>query len=111
MISTINSAHFLSISKPIHPSISNFLPTSQPSLSPSIALPQTSITILFTICRMINTTEVCANYGKTVDTKLKRDKCPHYGTTKCKQDNVYVTKKVSTSNCVKCSKDGKSGKK
>ncbi|EWG46161.1 hypothetical protein FVEG_15931 [Fusarium verticillioides 7600] len=64
------------------------------------------------MCRMINTTEVCANCGKTVDTKLKRDKCPHYGTTKCKQDNVYVTKKVSVSNCSKCSMDGKnSGKK
>ncbi|KAG4277347.1 hypothetical protein FPRO04_07644 [Fusarium proliferatum] len=64
------------------------------------------------MCQMINTTEVCVNCGKTVGTKLKRDKCPHYGTTRCKQENLYVTKKVSASNCSKCSKDGKkSGKK
>ncbi|KAG4283061.1 hypothetical protein FPRO06_09734 [Fusarium proliferatum] len=64
------------------------------------------------MCQMINTTEVCVNCGKTVGTKLKRDKCPHYGTTRCKQENLYVTKKFSASNCSKCSKDGKkSGKK
>ncbi|RBA16053.1 hypothetical protein FPRO05_11903 [Fusarium proliferatum] len=63
------------------------------------------------MCQMINTTEVCVNCGKTVGTKLKRDKCPHYGTTRCKQENLYVTKKVSASNCSKCSKDAKNSGK
>ncbi|EWZ95489.1 LOW QUALITY PROTEIN: hypothetical protein FOWG_05391 [Fusarium oxysporum f. sp. lycopersici MN25] len=60
------------------------------------------------MCRMINSTQVCSSCGKTVDTSLKRDKCQHYGTTECKQENV---KTVSASNCSKCSKDGNKGGK
>ncbi|RKK73073.1 hypothetical protein BFJ69_g9637 [Fusarium oxysporum] len=63
------------------------------------------------MCRMINSTQVCSSCGKTVDTSLKRDKWQHYGTTECKQENVYVRKTVSASNCSKCSKDGNKGGK
>ncbi|KAF4339650.1 hypothetical protein FBEOM_6433 [Fusarium beomiforme] len=61
----------------------------------------------FTMCKIINTTRVCSDCRDTITTDLKRDKCSNYGTVKCKQENIYITKTVSASRyCPICPQEG-----